>query len=80
MSEASVPAESSRVHDRIEVSDVRDVLAALGAPIHVGAVMPELRYVWECGCRVIVDSDALERRWERCPAHHGLEARRRRIA
>ncbi len=80
MAGPSVPAESTKVIDRIEVSDVRDVFAALGAPVHVAAAMPELRYAWACGCCVVVDSDVLERRWEPCPGHVQLPVLRRRIA
>lgn len=74
--EASVPADNAGVHDRVEVDidDVRTVFRALGAPGRVRASMPELRYEWSCGCRVVVDSDLLERRWEACPGHRTLLA------
>jgi hypothetical protein len=66
--------------DRVEVGDVREVFAALGMPASVCAEMPELRYEWECGCRVVVDSDVLERRWDRCTLHARFSSRRRHIA
>jgi len=59
-----------------ESPTLRDVVAALGAPVAVRAAMPELRYEWRCGCCVVVDSDVMERRWDRCAAHARWEARR----
>jgi hypothetical protein len=53
----------------IPVEDLRLVIGWIGQPAHISAEMPELRYHWECGCRVIVDSDAMDRRWTACTAH-----------
>lgn len=49
--------------------DVRSVLRTIGSPSRVSAEMPKIRYLWECGCSLDVDSDALTRLWTRCAGH-----------
>jgi hypothetical protein len=51
------------------VEDLRLVIGWIGQPSRISAEMPELRYHWDCGCCVVVDSDAMERRWTSCGMH-----------
>jgi hypothetical protein len=53
----------------MDVVDVRSVLRTIGSPSRVCAEMPKIQYLWDCGCLVDVDSDAITRLWTRCHAH-----------
>ena len=66
--------------ERVAIDDVRALFGKIGPPERISADLPMLRYDWDCGCAVVVDSDAVERTWERCADHRMILVRQLRAS